>query len=226
MVRNIMRFCVAALLSLCLLPAQGRAQATPDSGQATRGALKRHPWAKRPIHPDSATLMAIPGLPGMRARVESQLADLVLVGGRIFTGDQAQPWAEAVAIRGDVIAAVGSDVQVRPLAGPSTRIVELAGKLVIPGIKDAQTHRALTVEQAVRAYTSGSASTELQEKRDGTIAPGLFADLTVLSKDIFGVPKDQIPGTTSVMTIVGGNIVWQQPRDTVQAVSRRRVQLP
>ncbi len=56
----------------------------------------------------------------------------------------------------------------------------------------------------MRAYTSGSAFTEFQERRKGTIAPGFLADLAVLSKDVFAVPREQIPGTTSVMTIVGG----------------------
>ncbi|HEX8151654.1 MAG TPA: hypothetical protein VF698_00950, partial [Thermoanaerobaculia bacterium] len=42
--------------------------------------------------------------------------DLILGGGRVFTADDARPWAEAVAIRGDRIVAVGSDAEVRALA--------------------------------------------------------------------------------------------------------------
>ena len=67
-------------------------------------------------------------------------ADLVLTGGRIFTGDDAQPWARAVAVRGATIAAVGSDADIRALAGPETRIIDLAGRVVIPGINDAHVH--------------------------------------------------------------------------------------
>jgi predicted amidohydrolase YtcJ len=66
--------------------------------------------------------------------------DLILAGGRVFTGDESRRWAEAIAISGETIAAVGSDAEIRPLAGASTRVVELGGKLVIPGINDAHMH--------------------------------------------------------------------------------------
>ncbi|MGZ8709474.1 MAG: amidohydrolase [Thermoanaerobaculia bacterium] len=69
-----------------------------------------------------------------------QSADLLLSGGRVFTGDAARPWAEAIAIRGEAIAAVGSDDELRSLAGPSTRVVDLRGRLVVPGINDAHVH--------------------------------------------------------------------------------------
>lgn len=76
-------------------------------------------------------------------------------------------------------------------------------------IHPANPSEALSVEQAVRAYTAGAARAEFQEQRKGTIAPGMLADLAVLSRDIFAVPPPQIPGTTSVMTIVGGKVVWE-----------------
>jgi hypothetical protein len=66
--------------------------------------------------------------------------DLILAGGRIFTADSAQPWAEAIAIAGDRIQAVGSDGQVRALAGRDTRVVELGGRVVVPGFNDAHDH--------------------------------------------------------------------------------------
>lgn len=66
--------------------------------------------------------------------------DLVLVDGRVFTADSAWPWAEAVAIAGDRILAVGSSAEVLALAGPSTRRVALEGRLVLPGFNDAHAH--------------------------------------------------------------------------------------
>lgn len=68
---------------------------------------------------------------------------------------------------------------------------------------------ALTVEQAVRAYTAGAAFAEFEESRKGTLAPGMLADLAVLSQDVYSVPPDQLPKTTSVMTVVGGKVVWE-----------------
>jgi predicted amidohydrolase YtcJ len=67
-------------------------------------------------------------------------ADLVLTGGRIFTADAAKTWAEALAVRGDRIVAVGSDRDVRPLVGPSTRVIGLRGRTVTPGFGDSHVH--------------------------------------------------------------------------------------
>lgn len=67
---------------------------------------------------------------------------------------------------------------------------------------------ALTVEQAVTAYTRGSAYAEFQEWQKGSLKPGYLADLAVLSQDIFAVPPPAIPATVSLLTVVGGEIVW------------------
>jgi predicted amidohydrolase YtcJ len=67
-------------------------------------------------------------------------ADLLLLNGRIYTVDTARPWAEAVAIRGDRIAAVGSTAEVEALAGPQTRTIDLRGAFVAPGFNDAHVH--------------------------------------------------------------------------------------
>jgi predicted amidohydrolase YtcJ len=71
----------------------------------------------------------------------------------------------------------------------------------------ARPSEAITVEQAVEAYTRGSAYAEFQEEEKGTLAPGKLADLAVLSRDIFTVPVGNLPGTASVLTMVGGEIV-------------------
>lgn len=68
-------------------------------------------------------------------------------------------------------------------------------------------HEAITREQAVTAYTRGSAFAEFAERDKGTLAPGMLADLAVLSQDIFIVPARALPGTTSLLTLVGGNVV-------------------
>jgi predicted amidohydrolase YtcJ len=67
---------------------------------------------------------------------------------------------------------------------------------------------ALTVEQAITAYTLGSAYAEFAEDRKGTLAPGMLADLAVLSYDPFTAPVQAIPGVSSVLTLVGGQVVF------------------
>ncbi|MEA2518240.1 MAG: hypothetical protein QOF49_320 [Chloroflexota bacterium] len=67
-------------------------------------------------------------------------ADLVLTGGHVHTVDPTRPRAEAVAVRGERIVAVGSAVDVGDLIGPRTRVIDLAGRLLVPGFQDAHVH--------------------------------------------------------------------------------------
>jgi predicted amidohydrolase YtcJ len=67
----------------------------------------------------------------------------------------------------------------------------------------------ITREEAVDAYTRGSAFAEFAENEKGTIAAGKLADLAILSQDIFRVPVDALPDTKSELTIVDGKIVYE-----------------
>lgn len=66
--------------------------------------------------------------------------DVILHGGKVYTGDTAAPWAQAVGIRGNRIVAVGADASVLALAGPSTRRIDVGGRTIIPGINDTHVH--------------------------------------------------------------------------------------
>jgi hypothetical protein len=68
---------------------------------------------------------------------------------------------------------------------------------------------AITREQAVTAYTLTSAYAEFQEKEKGTIEAGKLADIAVLSQDIFTVPAEELPKTVSILTLVGGKVVYK-----------------
>src|ERR1700674_2248383 len=67
-------------------------------------------------------------------------ADLILLNGKIFTANSVQPYAQAVAIRGERIIAVGTSVDIKSLTGVKTRLIDLQGRVVIPGINDAHFH--------------------------------------------------------------------------------------
>jgi len=69
---------------------------------------------------------------------------------------------------------------------------------------------AITREQAIIAYTLGSAYAEFSERDLGSIEPGKLADLAVLSQDIFTVPAEQLPATVSVLTLVGGGVAFDR----------------
>ncbi len=67
---------------------------------------------------------------------------------------------------------------------------------------------AISREQAVIAYTLTSAYAEFAEKKKGSLEPGKLADLAVLSQDIFSVPLNELPTTVAVLTMVGGQVVY------------------
>jgi hypothetical protein len=72
--------------------------------------------------------------------IAQQKAETVFTNGTIWTVDHARPTAEAIAVVGDRILAVGSNEELMRLAGPATAIVDLKGKLVLPGFIDDHTH--------------------------------------------------------------------------------------
>ena len=74
------------------------------------------------------------------ARAASGPADLILTNGKIITVDSAFTVAQAIAIAGDRVLAVGPDAAIAPLRSPATRIVDLKGKAVIPGVTDGHAH--------------------------------------------------------------------------------------
>ena len=74
------------------------------------------------------------------ARAGTSAADLILTNGKIITVDPAFTIAQAIAIAGDRILAVGPDAAMAAMAVPATRIVDLKGKAVIPGITDGHAH--------------------------------------------------------------------------------------
>jgi len=67
-------------------------------------------------------------------------ADLVLTGGHVHTVDARRPTAEAVAVRGGRIVAVGTAAEIAPSIGPRTRVVSLSDRLLVPGFQDAHIH--------------------------------------------------------------------------------------
>jgi predicted amidohydrolase YtcJ len=74
----------------------------------------------------------------------AQPADMVLLNGKIVTLDANSTIAQALAIEGDKIVAVGSGEAIKKLAGPKTQVVDLGGRMVIPGLIDSHIHAIRT----------------------------------------------------------------------------------
>ncbi len=68
----------------------------------------------------------------------------------------------------------------------------------------------ITVEEALRAYTSGNAYGVFAERNRGKLAPGYFADAVLLDRDLTAIPPAEIEGTQVLATVVGGRLVFQR----------------
>lgn len=82
-------------------------------------------------------------------------ADLIVVNGRVLTMDEARPRAQAVAVAGGRIALVGTDDEVRALAGPSTRVIDAAGGSVLPGFIESHIHLFMGAAELVHLQLFG-----------------------------------------------------------------------
>lgn len=89
------------------------------------------------MRPWTAALAITAATSGARG---GERVDVVILHGHVWTVDDTRPEAEAIAIAGERILAVGSDAEVRALAGEGTEVIDAAGRLVLPGFQDNHTH--------------------------------------------------------------------------------------
>jgi predicted amidohydrolase YtcJ len=132
--------------------------------------------------------LAMPNQSALAQEKKLMAADLLIVNAIVHTMDPAQPMAEAVAILGNRIAAVGSTDEIRSLAGPKTRIIDAGKRLVLPGFNDAHVH-----------FLSGGFQLSYVDLRDAK-SPGEFAER--IHRFAEKIPKGQ--------WIVGGE--WDHER--------------
>jgi predicted amidohydrolase YtcJ len=107
--------------------------------------------------------------------------------------------------------AFGSDWTVAPL-DPLLGVYAAVTRRTLDG-KNPQgwvPEQKITVEEAVRAYTAGSAYAEFADDVKGTITPGKLADLVVLDRDIFRIDPVEIEKTRVTMTIIDGRVVYER----------------
>lgn len=83
-------------------------------------------------------LVLVPAAAGIQQPL--QPADLVLTNGKVVTVDDRLPQAEAIAVRGDRIVAIGASADIRRLVAPATEVIDLSGRLVIPGFIEGHGH--------------------------------------------------------------------------------------
>lgn len=151
-------------------------------------------------------------------------ADLILTSGKIWTGNAAQPEAEAVACADGRIVAVGAAAEVGRCAGTQTRVIDLAGRRVVPGFNDAHVHFQMGGSRLAGVELRGAASeTELRERIRQ------FAAKTPKGQWILGTGWDherwtpaRLPTRQWIDEAAGDHPVWVSRLDTHMAVANTR----
>ena len=118
------------------------------------------------------------------------------------------PWKQF--LDNGVPLAFGTDYPVEPIT-PFRGIYAAVTRKNEAGTKEYYPEQKLTIEQAIAAYTTGSAYAEFAEREKGTLAPGMLADFVVLDRDLTKVPPAEILKTEVLRTVVGGKTVFEVP---------------
>ena len=148
----------------------------------------------------------------LNGSAESAVADLVLRGGAVHVLDAAGARAEAVAVVGGRIARVGSESEIEGWIGERTRVVELRGRAVIPGINDSHLHAAWlgarwphtffgAADPEAASRVSGALVTSREERRAAILRAGsLLAELGITSYTEPGIGPGEDEGETGCFT--------------------------
>ncbi|HXB20485.1 MAG TPA: amidohydrolase [Candidatus Solibacter sp.] len=104
--------------------------------------------------------------------------------------------------------AFGTDYPVEPIT-PFRGLYAAVTRKNEAGTKEYVPEQKITIDQAIAAYTSGSAYAQFEETEKGTLAPGMLADFVVLDRDITNVNPAEILKTHVLRTVVGGKTVYE-----------------
>lgn len=136
------------------------------------------------------------------------LTDMNWAESRLGPKRAAHSYAWAEFLRRGVMLAFGTDYPVEPVS-PFRGLYAAITRQSEDGKKTYYPEQKLTIEQAIAAYTTGSAFAEFAEKEKGKLQPGMLADFIVLDRDITSVLPPKILETKVLRTVVGGKTVYE-----------------
>lgn len=136
------------------------------------------------------------------------LSDMRWAEARLGPARAAHSYAWAEFEKRGVLLAFGTDYPVEPVT-PFRGLYAAVTRKGEDGKQEYYPQQKLTIEQAIAAYTTGSAYAEFAEKDKGKLAPGMLADFAVLDRDLTANPPEKILGTQVLRTVVGGRTVFE-----------------
>jgi len=136
------------------------------------------------------------------------LTDMRWVNDRIGPRRAATSYAWAGLLNQGVMLAFGTDYPIEPIT-PFPGLYAAVTRKSEDGRQEFHPEQKLTMDQAIAAYTSGSAFAEFEEKEKGKLAPGMLADFVVLDRDITALSAEKVLGAKVLRTVVGGKTVYE-----------------
>lgn len=136
------------------------------------------------------------------------LTDMRWAQSRIGSKRAATSYAWLAFLNKGVTLAFGTDYPVEPVT-PFRGLHASVTRKSEDGKQEYFPAQRLTMDQAIAAYTSGSAFAEFEEKQKGKLASGMLADFIVLDRDVTSIAAEKILGTKVLRTVVGGKTVYE-----------------
>jgi len=151
---------------------------------------------------------------------QADKADLVVKNGKVFTANDAKPWAEAVACKSGKIIAVGTSQDIDRFVGPATRVLNVRGRLVIPGLIDAHAHFSSGGRSLISLSFRGvntiakvqeMVAAKIRELLPGALVSGSEYDHTLFAGGNWPTKEDLdkvSPNNPVVIRRVDGHSIW------------------
>lgn len=136
------------------------------------------------------------------------ISDMRWAEARLGAKRAATCYAWAAFLNKGVALAFGTDYNVEPVT-PFRGLYAAITRKSIDGKQEFFPEQRLTMDQAIAAYTAGSAFAEFEEKEKGKLVPGMLADFVVLDRDITAASPEKLLATKVLRTVVGGKTVYE-----------------
>ena len=136
------------------------------------------------------------------------LTDMRWAQDRLGPKRAATSYAWLAFLNKGVVLAFGTDYPVEPVS-PFRGLYAAVTRKSEDGKQEYFPAQRLTMDQAIAAYTTGSAYAELEEKEKGKLVPGMLADFVVLDRDVTSAAAEKIVGTKVLRTVLGGKTVYE-----------------
>jgi predicted amidohydrolase YtcJ len=157
-------------------------------------------------------------------------ADLIVVNAKVLTVDATNTQAEAVAIRGNTFAAVGSTEAIRKMAGPATRVIDAGGRTVVPGLIESHVHATGAARgEVLQPFVQLHSIQEIKDwvrARAKEVGPGQWVRLPRV--DVTRIKEGRLPNKADLDEAAPNNpavYTWQYANRSIQIVNDAAIKL-